>query len=92
MKKEELFLQKLKQNDKAAVKEIFQANIPVLLKYGHRFTNDVNLVDECLVTVFVDLWKNRATLAQSKSVKIYLLETLREQIELKLSQSQLKRA
>ncbi|OJJ18234.1 hypothetical protein BKI52_25770 [marine bacterium AO1-C] len=92
MKNEELFLKKLIQNDKAAVKEIFQANVPLLLKYGHRFTNDVSLVDECLVAVFIDLWKNRATLAQNKSIKIYLLETLRHKIEEKLSQLQLKRA
>jgi len=92
MKNEKLFLKKLAQNDKAAVKEIFQANVPLLLKYGHRFTNDANLVDECLIAVFLDLWKNRATLAQNKSIKVYLLEMLRQKIELKLDQSQLKRA
>ncbi|HAS40572.1 MAG TPA: RNA polymerase [Microscillaceae bacterium] len=92
MKDEKLFLKKLAQNDKAAVKDIFQANVPLLLKYGHRFTNDAGLVDECLVVVFIDLWKNRATVAQNKSLKVYLLEMLRQKIELKLGQSRLKRA
>ncbi len=92
MKNEELLLKKLAQNDKAAVKKIFQANVPILIQYGHRFTSDVSLVDECLVAVFLDLWKNRSTLASHKSIRTHLLGTLRQKIEAKLGQTQLKRA
>lgn len=92
MKKDELFWQKLTQGDKAAVKEIFQLNIPLLLKYGHRFTNNAQVIDECIVNVFLDLWKQRLSFQNKRSVKIYLLETLRKKIELKQKGAQLKRA
>lgn len=92
MKKDELFWQKLVQGDKAAVKEIFQLNVPLLIKYGRRFTGNETVIDECIVEVFLELWKKRQTLEKKGAVKIYLMEVLCKKIKSRQSETQLKRA
>lgn len=92
MKKDELFWQKLMQGDKKIVEEIFQLNVPVLFKYGRRFSNDDRLIDECILHVFLDIWKNRLNLKSEGEIKIFLMKKLRQKIETKEHGSQLKRA
>ncbi|WP_299455566.1 sigma factor [uncultured Microscilla sp.] len=92
MKNDELFWQKLIEGDKNTVKEIFQLNVPLLVKYGRRFTSNDAIIDECIVEVFLDLWKNRQTLDKKGTVKIYLMESLNQQIKTNQGQRQLKRA
>ncbi len=92
MKKDELFWQKLIKGDKNAVKEIYQSNVPLLIKYGRRFTNDETIIDDCIVDLFVNLWENRQTLNKTGAVKIYLMESLNQAIKAKLKQTHLKRA
>ncbi len=92
MKKDELFWQKLVQGDKKIVEEIFQLNVPVLFKYGRRFSDDDRLIDECILHIFLDIWKNRLNLKNEGEIKIFLMKKLRQKIESKAQGSQLKRA
>ncbi|WP_299457187.1 sigma-70 family RNA polymerase sigma factor [uncultured Microscilla sp.] len=92
MKKDELFWQKLMQGDKKIVEEIFQLNVPVLFKYGRRFSDDDRLIDECILHIFLDIWKNRLNLRNEGEIKIFLMKKLRKKIEQKASSTQLKRA
>jgi hypothetical protein len=92
MKKDELFWQKLVQGDKKIVEEIFQLNVPVLFKYGRRFSDDDRLIDECILHIFLDIWKNRMNLKNEGEIKIFLMKKLRQKIESKAQGSQLKRA
>ncbi|EAY30781.1 RNA polymerase sigma factor [Microscilla marina] len=92
MKKDELFWQKLMQGDKKVVEEIFQLNVPVLFKYGRRFSDDDRLIDECILHIFLDIWKNRLNLRNEGEIKIFLMKKLRKKIEQKASSTQLKRA
>lgn len=92
MKKDELFWQKLVQGDKKIVEEIFQLNVPVLFKYGRRFSDDDRLIDECILHIFLDIWKNRMNLKNEGEIKIFLMKRLRQKIESKAQSSQLKRA
>lgn len=91
MKNDELFWQKLRKGDKNAVKEMFQLNVPLLIKYGCRFTDNEAIIDECIVDIFVNLWKNRQTL-QKDALKIYLMESLKKAIKAKLQQPHFQRA
>ncbi|EAY29785.1 RNA polymerase sigma factor [Microscilla marina] len=92
MKNDELFWQKLIEGDKNTVKEIFQLNVPLLVKYGCRFTSNDTIIDECIVEVFLNLWKNRQALDKKGTVKIYLMKSLSQQIKANQRQRQLKRA
>lgn len=51
-----------------------------LLFYGQRFTNDNELVKDCIQEVFLKLWKTKHKLNRTQFVKFYLLTCLRRQI------------
>ncbi|OJJ22796.1 hypothetical protein BKI52_00140 [marine bacterium AO1-C] len=92
MKNDQLFWQKLVQGDKKVVEEIFQLNVPVLFKYGRRFSDDDRLIDECILHVFLDIWKNRLQLKDEGQIKLFLMKKLRQKIESKEQGTQLRRA
>lgn len=92
MKNDKLFWQKLVQGDKKVVEEVFQLNVPVLFKYGRRFSDDDRLIDECILHVFLEIWKNRQNLKEDGEIKIFLMKKLRQKIEVKTQGSKLKRA
>ena len=92
MKKDELFWQKMVQGDKKIVEEIFQLNVPILFKYGRRFSDDDRLIDESILHVFLDIWKNRLNLKDEGEIKIFLMKKLRHKVETREQGSRLKRA
>lgn len=96
MKNDQLFWQKLVQGDKKVVEEIFQLNVPVLFKYGRRFSDDDRVIDECILHVFLDIWKNRLHLKEGQKeegqIKLFLMKKLRQKLESKEQGTQLRRA
>lgn len=92
MKNDQLFWTKLVQGDKKVVEEIFQLNVPLLFKYGRRFSDDDRIIDECILHVFLDIWKNRLHLKDEGQIKLFLMKKLRQALEAKEKGAQLRRA
>ncbi|GGH22738.1 RNA polymerase sigma factor [Mucilaginibacter phyllosphaerae] len=66
-----------KQGDWEAYTEIYNQNFKILNNYGHKFTRDVNLIEDAVHDLFIKLWTNKDNLATPVSVKNYLYKALR---------------
>jgi len=72
----ELFL----TGDTAAFEQLMKRYYQTLYNYGSRFTKDHELVKDHIQELFLTLWKNRAGIQNTLSVKHYLLKSLRRRI------------
>jgi RNA polymerase sigma-70 factor (ECF subfamily) len=51
-----------------------------LFHYGRQFLRDEEAVNDAIQDLFVDLWRNRRSLSPARSVKYYLMVSLRRKI------------
>jgi RNA polymerase sigma-70 factor (ECF subfamily) len=79
--------QKLREGDKKALSDIYQAQVDALFRYGCQFTQDQRLVEDMIQDLFIELWKNHATLGTTDAIRQYLLVALRRKIIRQLQQS-----
>ncbi|MPR33225.1 RNA polymerase sigma factor [Salmonirosea aquatica] len=62
---------------KEAFEILYKAHIQSLIQYGYKITSDRSLIQDCIQDLFVELWQNRSSLGQVRSMKHYLLKSLR---------------
>ncbi len=65
-------LTRLKSDDKAALKELFQAYYPYVCSSIYRIVKDQNTVEDLAQEVFLRFWQKRHQIQISSSVKAYL--------------------
>lgn len=70
----------LKAGEEAALAHIYTQYIDDLLSYGQRFSVDTALVEDCIQDLFIQLWKQRAGLGATSSIRAYLFVALRRRI------------
>ena len=70
----------LKEGDEAAFKALHHRHYNVLYRYGCKIAGDKELVLDCLQEVFFALWNRRATLAEVRSVRFYLMKWLKREL------------
>ena len=71
---------KLRDGDQEAFSTLYQRYVDVLLNYGRNLTNDVELVRDCIHSVFLNLWLKHERLSKVKQVKYYLFKVIRRKI------------
>lgn len=77
-----------KQGDWNAYTALYNAYFKILNNYGHKFTKDVNLIEDAVHDLFIKLWTNRNNLGVPLSVKNYLFKSLRSIIFRKMQNQQ----
>lgn len=78
----------LKAGDKKALAAIYQQEVDALFKYGCQITTDQALVEDSIQDLFIELWKNKATLGDTDAIRQYLLVALRRKIIRHLKQGE----
>ena len=68
------------EGNQVAFATIYTTYFPVLYHYGYHIARNEELVNDCIQTLFVDLWKSRRNLAATTSIKFYLLKAMRRQV------------
>lgn len=63
-----------------ALEYMYVAHYKYLFNYGLRFCQDRTLVEDYIQDLFVELWKSRAKLSATDSIRFYLLKSLRNKI------------
>ena len=63
-----------------AFEHIYESYFDKLYNYGVHLCRDKTLVEDCIQELFLDLWNNRNNINLAKSVKYYLLKSLRRRI------------
>lgn len=69
--------QLFKSGNWEAFSGIYKNHFKLLNNYGHKFSKDVNLVEDAVHDLFVKLWTNRESLGDPVSVKNYLYKAFR---------------
>ena len=78
------FLQSLKKSDQSALAQMFQKYSDLLLKYGMSITQDKDLVKDSVQELFINIWNQRQNISVTRSLKLYLIISLRRIILRKL--------
>jgi RNA polymerase sigma factor (sigma-70 family) len=66
--------------DKEAYSWIYRTNIQELYQYGLRFTNNTELIKDCIQEVFTAIYKNRKRLPVPDNVTVYLFVSLKNNL------------
>ncbi len=69
-----------RSGDQAAFSTLYQHFVQPLYAYSLGVTNDKELIKDCLHDLFVELWRNHATLGATTSVKFYLMASIKRKI------------
>lgn len=69
-----------KQGDKVALGSIYEQYVEALFTYGYYFAKDKALVEDAIHELFVELWRMRANLSDTTSIKYYLFRALQRKI------------
>jgi RNA polymerase sigma factor (sigma-70 family) len=64
---------------------IYANNYNLLFDYGHRFTANVQIVEDAIQDVYINLMKYRKSIGYVKNVQGYLVSTFRRQIILDIN-------
>jgi RNA polymerase sigma factor (sigma-70 family) len=69
-----------RSGDEKAFATLYQFFVQPLYAYSLGVTNDKELIKDCLHDLFVELWRNHATLGPTTSVKFYLMASIKRKI------------
>lgn len=75
-----LLWKSFKGGDWEAYTSLYHAYYRSLNNYGHKFTRDLNLIEDAIHDLFVTLWTNRDNLGNPISVKNYLYKSFRNML------------
>lgn len=78
--------QEFKRGSEEAFVAIYRRYFQKLYAYGHQFTGDTALIEDCIQELFIELRVKRERLKDTASIKFYLFKALRNRIMRKLSQ------
>lgn len=70
-----------RNGDRLCLEMLVKKHYALLYDYGKKFTGDQELVKDAIQELFLVLWKNRATIGETQSVRNYLFKALRRKIE-----------
>lgn len=69
-----------RSGDHSAFSTLYQHFVQPLYAYSLGVTNDKELIKDCLHDLFVELWRNHATLGPTTSVKFYLMASIKRKL------------
>jgi len=78
-----------RSGDQNAFAVLYSHFVQPLYSYCMGITSDKDLIKDCLHDLFVEIWKNHASLGPTTSVKFYLMDSIKRKIVRQL-ESQLK--
>jgi RNA polymerase sigma factor (sigma-70 family) len=79
-RKESALWEAFKAGDKDAFGCIYEQYVEALFTYGFYFAKDKALVEDAIHELFVELWRMRANLSDTSSIKYYLFRALQRKI------------
>ena len=71
---------KFRAGDQRAFTELYQHFVQPLYSYSMGVTSDKELIKDCLHDLFVELWRNHATIGPTTSVKYYLMASIKRKL------------
>jgi RNA polymerase sigma-70 factor (ECF subfamily) len=82
----------IKSGDSAAFQELFFTYCQPLIRFAHRFVNDVALAEDIVQDVFLKIWSNRQQLEPALNIKSYLYVAVKNQAFKQLRHKKIRQA
>ena len=79
---------RISQGDEDAFSYVYTFYSGGMYKYGYKFTQQTEQIEDVVQDVFVHLWKSRSRLSIQKSIKFYLLSSFRRELFKRLQADQ----
>ncbi len=79
--------QKFKRGDEEAFSRIYHDHYNLLFNYLNKICGNESLSHDCIQDIFLKLWKDRKKLGEVKSIRFYLLASVRRDILRKIKKS-----
>lgn len=73
-----------RNGNEASFRKLYDHYYAGLLGYGSRFTRDHQVIEESIQDLFIKLWRNRASIGPTPSVKFYLYKSFRRVLTRKM--------
>ena len=71
---------RFKAGDKQAFDQLIRLRYRLLFAYATRFTNNRELIEDCLQELMLELWHRRVNLVETPYVTVYLIKALRNNL------------
>lgn len=81
---------RIQEDDIAAFDEFYHKHVSSLYNYSRRITNNEALIEECIQSLFVQLYKKRKSIQITSSPKAYLFTWLRRNLVKELKEKNKK--
>lgn len=81
--------QEFKAGREEAFISIYRRYFQQLYAYGHQFTKDTPLIEDCIQELFIEMRSKRESLQDTTSIKFYLYKALRNRILRQLSRKKM---
>ena len=72
--------QLIRQDYESAFTQLMERHFASLIHYGRKFSNDYELVQDCVQDVLVDIWLRRTQTRPITSIRTYLFVSVRHRI------------
>ncbi|WP_114782971.1 RNA polymerase sigma factor [Botryobacter ruber] len=66
--------------DETAFSQLYQTYVHVVYNYSRKFSDDEELIEDCIHNLFLDLWKNRENLSVPTSIRFYLFASAKRRL------------
>lgn len=76
-----------KNGDKEAFAILYYQNFRILIQKCFRYSNDINLIEDCIQDLFLEIWNNKMNLTTPKSVKAYLVCSIQRKLVRQIKKS-----
>ncbi len=80
LKTESSLWEALIAGDKEAYADLYRIYHPRLFNYGHKFTSDTELIEDCIQEIFIQFWMNRSKLSGVLGLRSYLYVSFRHRL------------
>jgi RNA polymerase sigma factor (sigma-70 family) len=77
---EEALWQAVTEGCEVAFEQLYRCYFSDLFYYGKQYLREEEAVNDAIQDLFVDIWRTRRSLGQARSVKLYLMISLRRKI------------
>ena len=88
---EEALWQAVTEGCEVAFEQLYRCYFSDLFYYGRQYLQEEDAVNDAIQDLFVDIWRTRRSLGQARSVKLYLMISLRRKIHRSLLPDQKNR-
>ena len=73
------------EGNKSSYQELMESNYSALFNYGSKFSENNELIKDCIQDLFMNLWYKRETISREVHIKAYLFSSLRRLLHRKIA-------